>query len=124
MLLIGKCRKCDAEVTLNIGRKSLEEVRENLKRMESFQCPGKHVELSSPYPSYWNIDNWAFEEGVSLSEEDFVADLKDKYTEVIDTDEMIKRGVIKSFSYGIPITSDGFNWNYAHSPKGKRWYFR
>lgn len=124
MLLVGRCRKCGTEVTLDIGNKSLDEVKKNLKKMDSFQCPGKHIELSSPYPEYWYIDNWVFKEGESISEEDFVADLKEKNTEVIDTDEMISRNIIQCFSYGLPITNDGFNWNYVHSPKGKRWYYR
>lgn len=124
MLLVGKCKKCEHEVRLDIDNKTVDEVIGLLEKMDSFQCPGHHVELSSPYPNYWYVNGWAFEEGKADTGEEFLQKLKDSYTEVMDTNEMTHRNIITGFAYGFPITSDGHYWNFVHSPRGKRYYYR
>lgn len=123
MLLQGKCTKCDCLVSLDIGDKTKEEAIEGVRQWGTFHCVGHHLELCSPYPKYWNMDEWLLAEGKAPTEEEFVADLKSKYEYVIDTEEMTKLNIIKGFSYGFPITNDGKNWSFDHSPKGKRWYY-
>jgi len=129
MMLEGKCTKCGCTVQLDIGTANDEEeakqkAREALRTWTSFSCPGHHVEICSPYPHYWNVDEWKLVSGNAPTEEEFVNDLKSKYKEVLDTDEMWKRGVITGFAYGIPVTNDGLNWDFVESPRGKRYYYR
>jgi hypothetical protein len=123
MLLVGKCKKCDTTIKLDVKERTLPEAIETLKKMDTFHCPGHHVELCSPYPRYWNVDEWEFQEGAAPTDEEFLAELKGKYKDVCDTYEMQARDVITSFSYGLPMTNDGKNWDFTQSPSGKRYYF-
>lgn len=123
MLLVGKCKKCDTTIKLDVGDKCKEDVIEQLKAMGAFHCPGHHVEICSPYPHYWKVDDWEKVEGAAPTEEEFLAELHSKYEEVCDTEEMTRRGVVKGFAYGLPVTDDGKNWDFVHSPKGKRYYY-
>lgn len=120
MILQGICKKCNSPVKLDIGDNSLKDTIEKLQNMQSFECPGHHVELSSPYPNYWDVHNWEFVEGKAPTEEEFLATLRSTYQQVRTTDEM--RGLITGFASGYPITNDGLSWEFVHSPAGKRWY--
>ena len=125
MLLSGVCKKCGGNVALDVGSTTdKEEIKKRLLAMSAFHCPGHHVEITSPYPAYWDIDDWKFEEGAAPSEEEFISDLRKEHIEVIDTAEMAERNIIIGFAYGFPMTNDGNSWTFAHSPKGKRWYYR
>jgi hypothetical protein len=124
MLLVGTCKKCGCTIRLDIGSMSREEAIETRSRQRTFSCPGHHVELSPAYPRYWNLDEWELVEGDAPSEEEFVAALTSKYPEVVDTEEMMRRGIITGFAFGLPVTSDGNAWDFCHSPSGKRWYYR
>jgi hypothetical protein len=121
MILKGPCKKCGTEVKLDIGEMTVEGAIEKLSKQDGgFQCPGHHVEISAPVPTYWDIATWEQMEGKAPTEEEFLAKLKNEYVEVRTTDEM--RGLITGFAMGFPITNDGKNWDYAHSPKGQRYY--
>lgn len=122
MIIEGNCLKCGSKVQLDIGDKTKEQAIELLKEHRGFECPGHHVELGSPYPNYWRIDDWEMVEGKAPSEEEFLADLKSKAKEVRTTEEM--RGLIAAFAYGEPLTNDGYSWSFCHSPKGTRYYYR
>jgi len=124
MLLVGTCKKCGCTIRLDIGELTREEVIEKLSGQRTFSCPGHHVELSSPHPHYWNLDEWELVEGNAPSDEEFVADLRKQYPEVIDTEEMTRRGIITGFAFGLPLTNDGNVWDFCESPSGKRWYYR
>lgn len=128
MILKGACTKCKCEIQLDIGdinneAKAKEFARTVLLKWKTFSCPGHHVEICSPYPYYWNVDEWEFVEGNAPAEEEFLNKLKAQYKEVLTTNEIYKRDVITGFAYGLPITNDGLNWNFAESPKGTRYYF-
>lgn len=122
MILQGYCSKCQTLVKLDIGFMTKDEVIDKLRSMQGFECPGHHVELSSPYPAYWNADEWELVEGQALTEEQFLAQLRADHTEVRSTEEM--QGIITGFAYGFPITNDGNEWNFCSSPDGKRYYYR
>ena len=123
MLLKGQCKGCGETIKLDVGNMTLEQVVEKLEKMDNFVCPGHHTEHCSPYPSYWEVDKgWVFEEGQSMTEEEFVEDLRSKFVEVRDTTGM--SGLITSFAFGEPMTNDGHTWSFCSSPKGKRWYYR
>jgi hypothetical protein len=122
MILQGNCSKCGELVKLDIGDQTIEQVKTLLSKRETFECPGHHVELCSPYPHFWDVDKWVLVEGKAMSEEEFLADLKSNSEEVRDTNGM--SGLITSFAYGFPITNDGHSWSFTHSPAGKRFYYR
>lgn len=124
MMLKGTCKGCGCTIKLDIGNKTLDEVKESLGKQDGFSCPGHHVELNSPYPHYWNIDEWELIEGSAPTDEEVLAELKKKFVEVIDTEEMTNRHIITGFSSGYPITNDGNNWNFTTAPSGKRFYYR
>jgi len=49
MMLNVECKKCGTNFKLAIGEKTLEQTKETLSKMTTFDfCPGNHVELSSP----------------------------------------------------------------------------
>lgn len=128
MLLIGTCSKCKTEIKLDIGDKTPEQVKKELSKWESFNCPGKHTEVESPYPSYWNLDKWKLVEGKSPTEEDWVKDLKEKVGEIFTTKELEEKFNVKGFSMGLCAAKRKDNgkdavFNYVHSPKGERYYF-
>lgn len=123
-MLQGKCKKCGTLIQIRQGKHSREELIELLKKKEGFECPGHHVELSSPYPHYWNVDEWEeVEDPPEVSEGDWLKNMREKYEEVLNCDEFYKLDVIKSFAFGLPITTDDKNWNFTNSPKGKRYYY-
>jgi len=124
MLLVGSCKKCGCTIRLDIGMLTREEAIARLSEQDTFSCPGHHVELSSPHPHYWDLDEWEFVEGSAPSDEQFVAELRKKYLEVIDAEEMSQRGIITGFAFGLPLTNDGNVWDFCESPSGKRWYYR
>jgi len=124
MLLVGSCKKCGCTIRLDIGSLTREEAIERLSAQDTFSCPGHHVELSSPHPYYWNLDEWELAEGTAPSDEEFVVNLRRRYPEVIDAEEMTRRGIITGFAFGLPLTNDGNVWDFCESPSGKRWYYK
>ena len=124
MLLVGTCKKCGCTIRLDIGNLTREQATERLSGQSTFSCPGHHVELSSPHPHYWNLDEWELVEGKAPSEEEFVDELRRRYPEVVDTEEMTRRGIITGFACGLPVTDDRNAWDFCESPSGIRWYYR
>ena len=128
MMLEGECTKCGCTIKLDTGiaqdeQNARTKAREALEKWETFSCPGHHVEICSPYPHFWNVDEWKLIEETAQTEEEFLKDLRSNYKEVLTTDEMHKRDVITSFAYGLPMTNDGLNWNFTQSPEGERFYY-
>jgi hypothetical protein len=120
MILQGICRKCNTPVKLDVGTNTVEDTITILRKLEGFTCPGHHVEMSTPYPNYWDVHNWELVEGSAPTEEEFVETLRKANKYVRTTDEM--QGLITGFAMGFPMTSDGLCWQYVHSPRGRRWY--
>ena len=120
----GKCKKCGCLIQIRQGKLSREEVVELLKKKQGFECPGHHIELCSPYPYFWNVDEFEeVEDPPEVGEEEWLEEMKAKHAEVLDCDEFYKLDVLKSFTFGLPITTDDKSWNFASSPCGKRYYF-
>lgn len=73
----GTCKKCQATVQMELNGKSVAELQEVLGLMQGFECPGRHVELSSALESFewdwkpvWRDAPLSDEEfGVTLVEE-------------------------------------------------------
>lgn len=62
MILQGVCKKCNHPVRLDVGNRNKQEIIEQLKQLQSFNCPGHHAELCSPFPDYWNVQHWELAE--------------------------------------------------------------
>ncbi len=123
-MLQGRCKKCGLLIRIRQGKLSRQEVIERLKRMETFECPDHHVELCSPYPDFWNIDEFEeVEDPPEVSEKEWLAQMRKKYKEVLDCEEFYNLNILKGFAFGFPITTDEENWNFANSSSGKRYYF-
>ena len=57
------CRKCGEDLKLEVPKgASVEQFKEMLEKRTSFECPGRHVELSGPL-NFWNVDWSAVYEG-------------------------------------------------------------
>lgn len=62
MILQGVCKKCNHPVRLDVGSRNKQEIIEQLKQLQSFNCPGHHAEMCSPFPDYWNVQHWELTE--------------------------------------------------------------
>lgn len=123
-MLQGKCKKCGCIIQILQKGFSRKQVIEKIKRWETFECPGHHVELSSPYPNYWCLDEFEELPDPQVStEQEWLKQMREKYKEVLDAEEFYRRGVLKEFCFGFPVTTDRINWDFTQSPSGKRYYF-
>ena len=121
-LLVGKCKKCDGVIKIEMGSLSQSQIRDKLSKLDSFSCCN-HVELTSPVPHYWDIDHFKMMDDSLPTEKEFLDDLKSKYSDVRNTAAMAP--LITGFSYGFPLTNDGNDdWTFTHSPGGTRYYYR
>jgi hypothetical protein len=124
--LVGKCNKCDNVIKLTLDnaeitkKEAIEMVKPNLHKIS--ECPGHHCEVNG-MEGYWDVDSWELEDVEVPSDEEFLADLRAKHKEVIDTEEINKRKIVVAFSHGVPITRDEHLWNFTQDPSGKRWYY-
>jgi hypothetical protein len=128
MLVSVSCQKCGETFSLDVGEATQVEVEKTMRERKGFECPGHHVELASPL-DYWTIDWSTLREGGAPSEEEWLADLKSRYAEVYDTQELYDTPYeITSFCYGIPCakhkeTGESVSMDFTSSPKGKRYYY-
>lgn len=123
-MLEGRCRKCNCLIRIRQGGLSRQEVIARLKKMETFECPGHHVELCSPYPDFWNVDEFEeVEDPPEVKEKEWLAQMRKRYKEVLDCEKFYNLGILKGFAFGFPVTTDGINWNFGNSPSRKRYYF-
>ncbi len=120
----GKCKHCGYIIKIKQGNLSRQKVIERLKKMETFECPGHHVELCSPYPHFWNIDEFEeIKDPPKVSEKEWLSQMRKRYREVLDHEEFYKLDILKGFAFGFPVTTDGKSWNFTKSSSGKRYYF-
>lgn len=123
------CKECGEDFKLDVGDATPEEVEAELAARDTFECPGHHVELSSPM-NYWEIDWESAEEGSAPTDEEWLAKLKESYDEVYDSAQAVKDAGIEitSFAFGIPMAKDvetgkDINLDFASAPSGKRYYY-
>lgn len=75
--LKGICKKCNATIYIEIGDLTVEQAKERLARIRSFECPGRHVELSSVLENYlWRPEPVMREMPTPESDKDFLEKLK------------------------------------------------
>lgn len=103
MLVNVRCKKCGETSKLDIGNYSKEEVIKLLSNDKyGFECFGHHVEFGNRI-DYWEIDWDSLQNGFAPTEEEFVADLKKKNTEVYTTKELQNKYNVVSFAMGFCI---------------------
>ena len=124
IMLEGRCEKCNCTIRIRQGNLSRQEVIERLKKMETFEYPGHHVEFGSPYPGFWNVDEFEeLKDPPEVSEKEWLAQMRKRYKEVLGCEKFYKLGILKGFAFGFPVTTDDKNWDFTNSPSGKRYYF-
>lgn len=121
------CKKCGGTYKLDIGDKTREEVEASLRKQETFECPGHHFELTNPL-NFWTLDWESLTESEKITEEKWLQDLKSKYKEVYNKQELGEKHEDIHFSYGFCITTNKETgekavFDFATSPEGTRYYF-
>ncbi len=123
----GCCRKCGARIKVVLGDLTPGEAKKKLEGIQTFECPGHHVELSGPL-GYWNIAfGTIHEDDANLStDEEWLAEKRERYEHVVDTgdlDSVVDE--VLGFTTGVCIVMrDGQREyvNFADAPSGKRYY--
>jgi hypothetical protein len=128
MMYKFKCKKCGHEGKLDAGDMTPEQVKNTLEGWDSFDCPGRHVELTSPL-IFWDIDWDNPIDEKSPTEEEWLLELKKKYPEVWSHDEVQKEFEVLDFMMGMmrvkhKVTGLTEYLTWATSPQGHRYYHR
>ena len=121
------CSQCGEQFSINMGELTKNEAVANLKKWDSFECPGHHVEFGSPL-NYWNIDWDSVEEEEPITEEQWLTNLKSKYKHVYSAQEFNNRFTDVQFMYGVvsaknKLTDEKMVLDFTNSPEGKRYYY-
>ena len=124
MLVKSTCKKCGETFKLDIGDKSLPEIKKILAKRDSFECPGHHVEMTSPL-NFWTFGEII--EGNAPTEAQWLAKMRDGGRKLYSNDEVRELFECTGFSAGMFI---GFNkktkekvvLDFSTSPEGHRYY--
>lgn len=125
MLLKVTCKKCNENFKLDVGNKTIDQVKEQLKNQSSFECPGHHMEISSPI-NYWILGEII--PGEIQTEKEWLTDIKNRGIKLYSHDEINDLFVCGGFSYGLfcghnKKTGEKVVFDFMRSPEGKRYYF-
>lgn len=130
MLVKYKCKKCEKEGFFDIGDLTKIEAMAELRKQfgNGFECRiGKHYEIGSIF-DFYDIDWDKPIEGESISEEQFLENLKQTFIEVYSTAELQERYNVEGFMNGQCLVSEKEDEDiqkimlYYSSPQGKRYY--
>jgi len=126
MLCKTTCKKCGESFKLDIGKKSIEEVKKQLSKQNGFECPGHHVELNSPM-DYWVLGEII--EGSIQSESDWLESMKKNGRILYSNDDVRELFNCTGFSMGIfcgtdKKTKERVLLDFSTSPEGNRYYYR
>lgn len=130
MLAKFKCKKCEGEGYIDIGDLSKIEALSLLVKQfgKGFECTvGHHYEIGSMM-DYYEIDWDNLSEGNTMTEEQFLAQLKNDFVEVYTTAALQERYNVEGFMGGQCLVSEKENEEnqkimlYFTSPEGKRYY--
>ena len=130
MLVEAFCKKCQNKFMIDIGDKTKEEIIALLEKQEGFHCDaGNHMEMSSPL-NYWDIDWDTIKDGASLTDEEFVEELKKIYPIVLSHSDLPKIFENVGFAYGACIASiigdpneTPIMLNFVHAPRSRDRYY-
>lgn len=126
MLLNVTCKKCGLKYKIDIGDKTPDEVRENMKKQDNFSCPvGNHIELSSPvnYLVFGDV-----EPGQALADPDWLDQKKKEGYTLMNSDEVREKFTCTGFSMGLYCgtnkkTGEKVVLDFMNSPAGVRYYY-
>ena len=126
MLCKTTCKKCGESFKLDIGKKSIEEVKKQLSKQNGFECPGHHVELNSPM-DYWVLGEII--EGSIQSESDWLESMKKNGRILYSNDDVRELFNCTGFSCGVfcgtdKKTKESIMLDFSSSPEGNRYYYR
>lgn len=130
MLVEAFCKKCQNKFMIDIGDSTKEEIIALLEKQEGFHCDaGNHMEISSPL-NYWDIDWDTIKDGASLTDEEFVEELKKVYPIVVHYSDFTKLFENIGFAYGSCIANvigdpneTPIMLNFIHTPKERTRYY-
>ena len=130
MLVEAFCKKCQNKFMIDIGDSTKEEIIALLEKQEGFHCDaGNHMEMSSPL-NYWDIDWDTIKDGASLTDEEFVEELKKVYPIVVHYSDFTKLFENVGFAYGSCIANvigdpneTPIMLNFIHTPKERTRYY-
>lgn len=130
MLVEAFCKKCQNKFMIDIGDNTKEEIIALLEKQEGFHCDaGNHMEMSSPL-NYWDIDWDTIKDGASLTDEEFVEELKKVYPIVVHYSDFTKLFENIGFAYGSCIANvigdpneTPIMLNFIHTPKERTRYY-
>jgi len=126
-LLDIHCKKCGSDFQMDIGDKTVEEVRASLEKQDDFyHCnAGHHMEYGSPL-YYWVLGE--VHEGSAPTEDEWKKLATERYGHLISNDELRERFEVIGFGFGackakVKATGEETFLDYTHSPKGERYYY-
>jgi hypothetical protein len=125
MLLNVTCKKCGLKYRIDIGDKTIDQVKETMKKQDTFSCPGHHIELSSPlnFLVFGEI-----EDGRALSDPEWLNQKKKEGFTLMNSDEVREKYTCTGFSCGLYCgknkkTGESVVLDFMNSPAGVRYYF-
>jgi len=125
MLLNVTCKKCGIKYKIDIGNKTVDQVKETLKKQDTFSCPGNHVELSGPL-DYLIIGEIG--SGSALSDPEWLTQKKKEGYTLLTSDEVREKFTCTGVSMGLfcgfnKETKEKVVLDFMNSPAGVRYYF-
>jgi len=120
------CNRCGIKYQMDIGEKSLDDVKSILAKRDYFQCPGHHFEGVSPLNF---ITFGEIHEGVAPTDKDWYEKMQELHGELYVSDELPARFDVLGFSSGLCVvkehaTGETVTLSYRMSPSGIRHYYK
>ena len=129
MIVDVKCTKCGQTFVADIGDRSVSQVQEDFEASTASQClASNHFELDGA-GKYWVVLKDTLREGAATPEGVWIVQMKERYGEIWNTDEMTAKFRTISFAYGAAFvedraTGEKLSLEFGQSPEGKRYYYR
>lgn len=120
------CKRCGGHGKIDIGNKSLDEIKEILKKRDAFECHlGHHFENASPF-EFWEFGD--IEEGKAPTDEEWFNEMIKRYKELYTSDDLSVKFNVIGFAGGMCIakfkkSGETVYLSYSSSPSGKRYYY-
>jgi hypothetical protein len=125
-LLDIHCKKCGNDFQMDIGDKTIEEVRAILEKRDGYHCnAGNHMEFGSPL-FYWVLGE--LHEGSAPTEDEWKKLATERHGHLISNDELRDKFEVTGFFFGscmakVKVTGQEVCLEFIHSPKGERYYY-
>jgi hypothetical protein len=120
------CKTCCNDFQLDIGDKTVGQIKEILSKRTEFHCnAGNHFENESPM-NHWVLGE--VHDGSAPDEKEWFKRATEQHGRLYDTDELTKNFEVTGFACGAcmaknRITGEHVCLEFIHSPKGNRFYY-